>query len=97
MSRKSLIPSRFKLSGIVYDVEISDDLNTNIGCAGQTDYLYSKITIQNYPSKQYRESIFFHELAHAILNNMGEHELNKNEKFIDLLGNSIHQYLKTWE
>lgn len=38
---------------------------------------------------------FFHELAHFLLILMGEHELNQNEDFVDLLGAFLHQWWKT--
>lgn len=38
---------------------------------------------------------FFHELAHFMLIMMGEHELNANEDFVDLLGGFLHQWWKT--
>ena len=31
------------------------------------------------------------ELVHAILHNMGEDDLNDNEKFVDVFGSLLHQ------
>jgi hypothetical protein len=52
---------------------------------------YDKQTIQvgrksNVTGRAYTDAMmsetFWHELTHAILNDMGEHALNKNEKFV---------------
>lgn len=38
---------------------------------------------------------FCHEFAHFIMILMNEAELNVNEKFVDILGGHLHQFLKT--
>lgn len=41
------------------------------------------------------EHTFLHEATHAILQAMGEDELNDNEKFVDTFSGLLHQVLTT--
>lgn len=75
---------------------------TSEGNLGHTDYLNNKIIVKTHYegrkySKQQQEQCFYHELTHAILSIMNEHELNSNEQFVDIFGQFLYQYSKTKE
>ena len=46
-------------------------------------------------SDERKAQTFFHELTHAVLDAIGEDELNENEQFIDAFSNVFYQALKT--
>jgi hypothetical protein len=41
------------------------------------------------------QDTFWHELVHAILNDMGEHTLNKDEKFVTGFANRLTKAIKS--
>ena len=53
----------------------------------------------NYTGKAYTNAMmtdtFWHELVHAILNDMGEDSLNKNEKFVTAFANRLTQAIQS--
>ena len=66
---------------------------------GLSDFQKNVITLQDVTksySLEQMEHTFYHELVHFILNAMNEHELNTNEKFVDLFGGLLHQALNTY-
>jgi hypothetical protein len=42
-----------------------------------------------------KEQVFFHEFAHIMFDSIGRNDLSNDESLVDLVGNIIHQYLKT--
>lgn len=36
-----------------------------------------------------------HEIIHQMLDKLGEHKLNNNEKFVDAMGSMLYQFLNT--
>lgn len=46
-------------------------------------------------TEERKQQTFFHELIHAVLDAIGEDELNDNEQFIDALSNTLYQAIKT--
>lgn len=100
------IPTRFKLLGQTITVKKKDEflltreaLGTAVDCLNSI-YLSSKVSVDGkweaLPKEQI-EAVFCHELVHQILFKMSEHELNKNEKFVDMFGMLLHQFLTTSE
>lgn len=80
------IPSKITLGGQEVEVKIVDRCsNTN---AGESSVFEGGIDIAeniNNDTKQSEGSkvnTFYHELTHCILQTMGEHDLNENEKFV---------------
>lgn len=41
------------------------------------------------------EETFWHELTHAILHSMGEHELNNRENFVEEFGRRLARAIRT--
>lgn len=68
-------------------------------CFGTWHYKRNTIYLQKSTRKhtlteEQIESTFIHELLHACLDLMGEHELNDNEKFVSSLSHLIYQFIK---
>ena len=103
------IPTRFKLLGATIEVIENPDLVREKDCYGLANYQQHKIELApNNAALQcsdtFREQTFCHELAHFLCQASGgviNHHLNdflhKNEEFVDLLGNCIHQVLDSME
>ena len=96
------IPKRFKLLGHTIEVEYDPMLDGRNGILGEARYTSNTIALQpntdtyKRPDSQ-QEHVFLHELTHHILNEMNEHELNGNEKFVDVFSGLLHQALTTME
>lgn len=96
------IPNRFKLLGRTITVEYDPMLDGRNGCTGEARYTTDSIVLQpntetfSRPPAQ-QQHVFLHELTHHILNEMGEHELRGNEKFVDIFSGLLHQALTTME
>lgn len=96
------IPKRFKLLGHTITVEYDSMLDGRNGCIGEARYTTNSIALQpntdtfNRPVSQ-QEQVFLHELTHHILNEMNEHELRGNEKFVDIFASLLHQALTSME
>ena len=86
MRNKNLIPTSFQCGGQNFDVISVERCNNN--CLGISGYGRGVVEIANVFDKDVIQSssskvnTFFHELIHVILSNMGESELNNNEKFV---------------
>lgn len=87
------IPQSFMLMGKEYKVKLTD--NTGMDFTGYYNPQTLEITLAKGQSKQLTEHVFFHELVHCILQNMGEQELYNNEKFTDVFGGLLHQAILT--
>lgn len=102
MKRKIKIPHSFELGGKTITVEMLEDFMDKRQLLGEAIYSCNTITLQapNKNPKVVTESVeqtFLHELVHWILLAMGEDDLRKNEKFVDLFAVFLHQFLKTVE
>lgn len=97
---KIKIPHSFQILGhtvsIVWDENRLDDLNA----VGLAEVTLDKITLTKKSdgktlTSDTIEHTYLHELVHTILKSMGENELYKNERFVDLFAGMLHQILKT--
>lgn len=103
------IPKRFRLLGQVIDVEISDTVLDERNCHGEAHYRTGKIMLENIKLNPGRksshiEATFCHEMVHFLAYHAGaavNHELkeplHRNEEFVDLFGQLLHQALITME
>ena len=93
---KVKIPDKVKVIGKYYNVVHEDNLFTVNGNYGETRYNKAEIAVQkivdgaNFPTQEI-DHTFFHELIHAILREIGEKELNDNERFVDTFSNVLYQ------
>ena len=88
-----VIPKSFALMGHTIQVRMvprkdwSDDETVGFwNCENQT------ISVVEGLSEQLTQQVFFHELVHAVLHSMAEHDLNNNEKFVDVFGSLLQQF-----
>lgn len=92
---KAKIPKGFSLGGQDFVVKYGRYISE--GNFGHTEFYNNEIVVKdNFNgrpySKQQQEQTFFHELVHAILMIMNEHEINQNEQFVDMFGQLLYQY-----
>ena len=94
------IPISFKLFASEYKVEIDNKTNDAKGNLGHAlvdlkkIVLADKVGIDDLPEDTVLDT-YYHELVHCILLAMEERQLTKNEKFVDLFGKLLRQYLET--
>lgn len=96
MKKTFIIPKRIELGGTGFEISYDERLAGHRGHSGEARLMQSKIVLmpdtpENPRSRDYLAHTYFHELAHCILDAMGEVELCGNEKFVDLLGRFMHQ------
>lgn len=96
----NIVPKKFNLLGHTIVVKMNNDRMSDKNALGYCHPLHNEITLADTTDgKPLQESTiehtFCHELVHLILNVMNENELYKNEKFVDVFGGLLHQYLKT--
>lgn len=83
------LPEKISIGGTDLKIEYPEKINNNL--LGQVCVAEGVLRIaQKYnctvgdieQSDSSKANTFYHELTHAILTTMGEHELNENEKFV---------------
>lgn len=90
---KFTIPSKFNIAGHSYRVETKKNLLTTDNEFGSLNEVTHVMQLQSpdpIPVSRV-ESTFFHELLHAIFHELGEHELDKNERLVDSIACLLHQ------
>jgi hypothetical protein len=90
-----MIPKTFILGGVTFNVELVDNIdNTGLGrtlnCTGIIK-IAEKFYGQNIPDDS-KERTFYHELTHAILDELGFKELTTNEQFVDAFSALLYQF-----
>lgn len=87
------LPRRVRVGGKLYSVEVAQALARKHHI-GEIDYEAKRISIvaKRFPLMQ---ETFWHELTHAILEDMGEHKLNNNEQFVEAFSKRLYQAIKT--
>ena len=90
-----IIPTTFKLGGIEVSVVKNDALISDHGFIGLCHYTEQQIVFDPSVSPDIAEQSFIHELVHWILYVMGEEELRKNEKFVEVFAQFLYQYIQT--
>lgn len=92
------IPKKFDLMGHTIEVHYSPTLVDDFDAYGISIFARNTIMLQT-PNRKYTRShimqTFWHEVSHFMMYYMGEEDLNHNEKFVDLLGQCLHQVNKT--
>lgn len=98
MEEAFIVPSKFQLFGVTWSVIFDDDYLERKECYGESSYNERVIRLQRKSHGHDRNNYgightFYHEVVHAILDSMNEHELSGNEKFVDLFGSLLHQFI----
>lgn len=92
------VPKSFDLLGHTITVVIREDLLSECDCYGRWTRAKQLIELQEVNSEvtqSFQLQTFWHEVAHAILDHIGEDKQSEDEKYVDLWGQCIHQVLKT--
>lgn len=86
------IPDKIKIGGKIYKVEITDNLV--LGCNYSGECVESDLIIRVRPNlaKGHKESVFIHEMLHAIYDFLGY--TDHDEKKIDELANTLHMVIQ---
>lgn len=100
MESKFKIPTKFQVGSSNYKVVIKPVINSfksDGDIFGYQDPIKEEIalalthTSRIVPEKEIYKT-FYHELVHAILDEMGERELSDNERFVDGFSRLLVQY-----
>ena len=96
------IPKSFKLFATTINVIFDNERMNNEGLLGLSEIMLSLISLTNkYKGKNLKDETiidtYYHEKVHMILDAMGEFELSKNEKFVQLLASLLRQVDETSE
>jgi len=96
------IPKKFKVFASTINI-VFDNIGLGFdSCLGSCSFTDSKITLcDTYKGDVITKSVildtFYHEKIHIILDAMGEHELSKNEKFVEVFSRLLRQSDETSE
>ena len=95
-----MLIKKFKLGAVKWTVEVDNKRGDDREAYGSTYNDESKIILQEKTlgykrTKEAIEQTLYHEVVHAILDTMGEHELSSNEKFVQQFSLLLHQFEKT--
>lgn len=95
------LPTRMRVGKKWYSVEVVEAM-LHRRDMGRTFYPESCIRLgktSNVTGRKFTKDeladTFWHELVHAILEDMGQHELNKNEAFVTQFANRLTVAIKT--
>ena len=98
---KMPIPKTIRVGKKRYSIEVVEALLQR-RVMGTIDHDKQLIQIgrrSNYTGRAYTKAMmtdtFWHELVHAILNDMGEDSLNKDEKFVTAFANRLTQAIQS--
>ena len=94
------LPKKIKVGDNWYSVEIAEAMRDRL-YMGEVHYGKRTITLAR---KSYHgiplklsalQETFWHELTHAILHSMGEHELNNRERFVEEFALRLARAIRT--
>lgn len=90
-----MIPNSFTLGGLNFHTEIVESIDdtglgrayNSLGLIKLAQYLHGRPIPQDS-----KERTFYHELVHAILDELGQKELSNNETFVDSFSSLLYQF-----
>jgi hypothetical protein len=90
-----MIPTTFTLGGLKFNIQLVDDIDdTGLGralnCLG--DIKISKHFHGRDIPENSMERTFYHELTHAILDEIGFKSMSDNEQFVDTFSAMLYQF-----
>lgn len=90
------IPKRFKVFASTINVVFDNVRLSNEGILGDCSFTDNQISIcSEFKSDKVTDcntvDTFYHEKVHIILDAMGEHELSKKEKFVEVFSRLLRQ------
>ncbi len=88
--------SKVTILGIPYQIEEVDRIeNQSDTVLGMILYAEQKIKIRASLPKELKEQTLIHEIIHGILENLGEHDLNNNERLVQSLAATVYQIIQS--
>lgn len=94
------IPKSFTVGGQEMDVLIVDTIpEDKLGeCTIWNGSIRIARVYKGFPQTQSSQyNTFFHELTHAVLDTMGEYELNNNEKFVCAFSGFLTEAIRSFK
>lgn len=97
------VPKRFKVFASTIEVQYDNDRLSYEGSLGEASFnQFNNIClVDKYKGVPLDSSVvldsFYHERLHIILHAMGEHELSRNEKFVEVFARLLRQSDETAE
>jgi hypothetical protein len=95
------LPTRIRIGRRLYSIDVVETL-INKGDMARHYPALQKIKIaqrSNLTGKRFKQEeindSFWHEIVHAILHDMNEHALNKNEEFVTAFANRLTKAIKS--
>lgn len=92
------IPERISIGGVSFRVKLVDrceDNNLGNCCVAEGRIEIAELWDKNrHQSEDSKKQTFYHELVHCILDTMGENELSKNERFVNIFASFLNEALK---
>lgn len=97
-----MIPKSFKIFAHTIKIKkvksLKDENKEDL--LGEADLINNIIKLvdneKSFPMENsQKEQVFFHEFAHIMFDSIGRNDLSQDETLVDLVGNSIHQFLKS--
>jgi methyl coenzyme M reductase alpha subunit len=92
---KAMFPRRMRVGQKMYSVEVVEAMIEK-NCVGRTHYADCNIQIAAKHNSTGRflagaeiRNTFWHEVTHAILEDMGRHTLNRDERFVAEFANRL--------
>ncbi|WP_203267586.1 hypothetical protein [Streptococcus uberis] len=82
---------KVKIGGIVYQIEVKNDLAGETGNWGETNLKKTTITLDSNMSKQRTDQTLVHEIVHGIFEEAG---FEQDEDKVNRLGIVLYQVLK---
>ena len=95
------IPKKFQVGGQdvnVKQVELCENSDLGNIVLGQGEIQIADYVSRGVPQSQTSKlNTFYHELTHAILRNMGEYELNSNERFVCTFSSLLTEAVRSFD
>jgi len=88
------IPKTFTIFTDKYTVKEYKKVD-NEDSMGEHDYMKKTIKIKKDMPLEQKERVYYHELFHCMLEQLGYDKLSSDEKFVDQMGSVLYQVLKT--
>lgn len=92
------IPEQISVGGVLYEIKQVERCDDNVlgnCCAAEGRIeIADKWDKDRQQCQDSKRQTFYHEVTHAILDTMGEHELSKNEKFVNTFSSFLNEALR---
>jgi hypothetical protein len=95
VSNNYAVPTSVKIGKRKISVELCDQVFVGTEeCRGAYDYEAGRIAVAKQAATRQHNTLW-HEITHAILYDMGESKLNRNEKFVSGFADRLEQAIRT--